>query len=193
MQSINLMLFRSFGAGFTPIPQLLQIALLTTVLASWLIVAVLAVTAWRHRGVRSNVLVALLGAGLISMLSHALAAWFNTPRPFMVGLSPDFALHSGRGGFPSTHASVMFTVAVYLAWWPQMRIAAAIVALLALATGLARVYLGVHFPLDVMGGLVIGIVAGSALAGLQALFRKLVLQYGRQQTRAIDPFERRSP
>jgi membrane-associated phospholipid phosphatase len=171
MQSINLMLFRSFGAGFDPNAGLMQIALTTSGLASWLIVVVVAYTTLRRRGTRSDAVVILLGAGLIGMLSHSLAAWFDTPRPFMMELSPDYALHSGRGGFPSTHASVMFTVAAYMAWQPRMRAAAAIIAFLALATGLARVYLGVHFPLDVLGGLGLGMVTGSALAALHKSVR----------------------
>ncbi len=170
MQSIDLLLFHSVGAGFTPDPRLLQVALRTTLVATWTIVAVLAVAAGRRRDARVDVLLTLLCAGLVGMLAHALAAHFDSPRPFMLGLSPDYGRHSERGGFPSTHASVMFAVAVFMAWRPRLRLFAGVVALMAVATGLARVYLGIHFPLDVLGGLALGAVTGSMFAALRSLF-----------------------
>lgn len=56
--------------------------------------------------------------------------------------------------FPSGHAQTAFAVATYLAllfrpWSPW-------ILLTALAVGLSRVYIGVHFPLDVLAGAAIG-------------------------------------
>jgi membrane-associated phospholipid phosphatase len=167
LQSIDLVLFRNFAAGFDPNPGVLYVALLTSQLASWMIVAVVGVIAFRSLGGRIDALLALMCAGLINLLSHTLAAWFDTPRPFMVGLSPDYAAHGGRGGFPSTHACVIFAMAVFMAWRPHLRVAAGIVAFLATATSLARIYLGVHFPLDVLGGLLVGAIGGTAFAALR--------------------------
>ena len=168
MQSIDLVLFNIFGAGFTPDPRLLQLALRTSTVAIWLIVAVIATTAWRHRATRGDALLVLLCAGLAQMLAHALAAQLDMPRPFMIGLSPDYAGHSGRGGLPSTHACVMAAVATYMAWRPGMRWASVVTALLAVVTGLARVYLGVHFPFDVLGGFALGALVGTLMALLRA-------------------------
>jgi len=176
MQSLNLVLFHWLGAGFDPQPRLLAFALLTSSLATWMIVAVVATLAWRRRPVRTDIFTILVCAGAVGMLSHAMAAWFDTPRPFMLGLSPDYARHSGRGGFPSTHACVMSAVAVYLAWRPRMRVAAGMVALLAIATGLARIYVGVHFPLDVLAGFVVGAVGGTAFAMSGVWIGRVLLQ-----------------
>ena len=41
--------------------------------------------------------------------------------------------------------------------------AAALVVLLAFGVALARVYLGAHNPLDVVGGIAVGVVVGSLL------------------------------
>ena len=69
-------------------------------------------------------------------------------------------------GFPSGHVATTAAWAVGLAWsrrksW-QFCVAAAWVALMALS----RMYLGRHFPVDVLGGLVVGIAA-LALARLE--------------------------
>lgn len=167
MQSLNFLLFERLGAGPGADPWLLPLALRTSDIATWAIVALLALCALRHRTARVDAAVVLLCAAGVGMLSHALAAWLDMPRPFMLGLSPDFAQHGRRGGLPSTHASVMAAIAAFMLWRPVLRKAGGIVAALALATGFARVYLGVHFPFDVLAGFVLGTVCGTAAAALR--------------------------
>jgi membrane-associated phospholipid phosphatase len=69
-------------------------------------------------------------------------------------------------GFPSGHVATTAAWALGLAWFRRTRwrigAAAAWIALMALS----RMYLGRHFPADVLGGLVVG-VAGLALARLE--------------------------
>lgn len=177
MQSFNLILFSQMAAGLEPNFWLVQVALRASTFSSWAIVGVLGMLAMRDRQSRIDVLWLLLVAGLAGCLSHWIANWLNTPRPFMLGLSLDYAMHSGRGGMPSTHASVMFAVASYLLY-RRRHAAGAVVAALALATGVARIYLGIHFPLDVLGGAVLGSTFGitSAFVGSFLLSRSAHLR-----------------
>lgn len=61
--------------------------------------------------------------------------------------------------FPSGHTAISFGAAVALCFYLDRRLG---VGLLALASVIAysRLYLGVHYPTDIMGGLVFGIVMG---------------------------------
>jgi undecaprenyl-diphosphatase len=66
--------------------------------------------------------------------------------------------------FPSNHAvnsSVLATLAIL--YMPRLWLPAAALVLL---IGLSRVYVGVHYPLDVLGGSALGIVVALALSAI---------------------------
>ncbi|WFO51864.1 phosphatase PAP2 family protein [Aeromonas veronii] len=102
-----------------------------------------------------QLLFAMLWLGLLVQASKEGIGW---PRPFH--LQPQLATQSAQGfGMPSGHtASALLFWGALLGWlWPARRGLAYLLALLlALTTGLARVWLGVHFISDVAAGLLIG-------------------------------------
>lgn len=72
----------------------------------------------------------------------------------------------GSYGFPSCHAANSFALAAFLAFlFRNIRLTAAIFGW-ALVNSLSRIYLGVHYPGDLLVGAVIGVVSGLATAWL---------------------------
>jgi undecaprenyl-diphosphatase len=66
--------------------------------------------------------------------------------------------HAADASFPSDHAAAGFAiVAVLIAFRPKVGIAAALFAILMCY---ARVYVGNHYPGDVLAGAVIGLIVG---------------------------------
>ena len=173
METLNLALFHAIAAGFQPHPLLLPIASALALYASWLAAGLLAAAAWRRPSQRAWLAAALAAGAAAAMLAHLIAAALHLPRPFALGLSPVYIEHGMRGGLPSTHASVMFTIAFTLALRPRLRDLGLAMAAIALLTGWARIYVGVHFPLDVAAGALLGAVLAGAVALLRRLARQL--------------------
>jgi undecaprenyl-diphosphatase len=163
MQALNLSLFQWMAAGQSPNAQILWIASLTAQYAAWLCALLVAWIAWRHPAQRTYVLGVLVAAAVASVLAHMLSKAIHLPRPFVVGLSPSYIEHGARGSLPSAHATVMFTVALICCLRPAIRRVGIALFLIALVTGWARIYVGVHFPLDVLAGFVLA-------AGITAVF-----------------------
>jgi undecaprenyl-diphosphatase len=108
---------------------------------------------------------AVLGAGAIALGLALIAAQFaghlvTEARPFVHDRDTNQLIaHAADNSFPSDHATMAAAGAV-LAAFAWRRWAAAFL-LLAFAVGLGRVYVGVHFPGDVLTGFAIG--GGAAL------------------------------
>lgn len=170
MQNLNLALFGAIAGGFAPHPQLLTLAIFATEAAPWLAAALMLVAGFRRPRAAPYLLIALAVAVATAMLTKDIAAALGSPRPFMIGVSPSHISHGERGGLPSTHAAVMFAVAAMLLLQPGLRVTGVGVAALAAVTAWSRIYLGIHFPLDIAAGFAFGTaVAGAVCLALSTV------------------------
>lgn len=174
MNSWNLALFDLVAGGHQPDSTLLRIASLLAEGSTWLCAALILAAMWMQPAVRARIALVLAVAALASLVSRELATVIGAPRPFMLGLSPEHISHGARAGLPSTHASVMFTVAFMLIADRRLRAIGLAVLAMAVMTAWARVYVGVHFPVDVAAGALLGACfagAAQAVAGRMAGLR----------------------
>jgi len=134
---------------------------------------------------REVALRALLVTLLAFLASFLVGLAWPHPRPFMIGLGHLFVPHAPTPSFPSNHATAFAAVALTLLAG-GLRRPGAVVALAGLAVAWGRVFVGVHFPLDMLGavalaGLAYAVLApiwwscGTALTdALIALYRRLL-------------------
>ena len=132
--------------------------------------------------------VAIAGATLLNLL---LKATFSRPRP---DVFPWLVPHAGQSSFPSGHAmtsTVAYLTIAYLVARLQpsaalRHLTLAFAALVIFSVGLSRVYLGVHYPSDVMAGW----VAGVAWASVCALGLEVVRHFRAPASRGCRPWRR---
>ena len=137
--------------------------LLRPVALALLIVVVVVLLALTRRAVFWRIVAAASAAGALAyVFDNALKIVVDRGRP--PAYLADVLFHGypvdPRGtGFPSSHTAV--AVAVVVGAWPWLsrpwRVGGVVVVA---AIGLDRMYVGAHFPLDVLGGVGVGLLAG---------------------------------
>lgn len=89
--------------------------------------------------------------------------------------APDGRVYRGGNyGFVSSHASNSFAVAVFVSLFFVRRWLTIVMFLWALIICYSRIYLGVHYPLDIICGATLGAVVGFGMFHLErTVFRKV--------------------
>lgn len=127
--------------------------------AIWLVIAAIAALYWRRPAIFVYVAVADLIAGVSSFL---LREALGRERPPLRFPEPHPLVHvPDNPSLPSGHASISFACAATLAWLtPLPRVA---LYALAVVIAFSRIYVGVHYPLDVIAGAALGLGVATAL------------------------------
>ena len=120
----------------------------------------LAIWAWVRKGLRSRALWAFVTMMIAWNVGLLVKLLVGRARPIV----DDPISHSPGYSFPSGHAfnvAVVSTVVVFLLW-PLLsrvghRVSIVLAVVFSLVVGLDRMFLGVHFPTDVLAGFVLGV------------------------------------
>jgi len=130
--------------------------LITQLGSLWMFIAAVLVYFWQQK---KHLAVKLVICGTAShFLVQALKVLIDRPRPELLlgGVFPGESMVAGLG-FPSGHTAGITIIALVIAPYLKKRYRwLAYLAILAVAT--SRIYLGVHSPLDVVGGFAIGVI-----------------------------------
>ncbi len=113
------------------------------------------------------VLAVLLAQGIVDWTIKPIIA---RPRPFVADTRARVVgYHPETYSFPSGHTATSFAAATVLAFVITKR-RAAITWALATAVAISRVYIGVHYPLDVAVGALFGVALGVVVTGGRAWY-----------------------
>jgi undecaprenyl-diphosphatase len=109
----------------------------------------------RHREASVKALfVTLIALGIGQLIGLV----YVHPRPFMIPIGHTFAQHTADTSFPSDHGILFFSVSLAL-MLGGARLWGFVVFVVGLMVAWSRVYLGIHFPFDMGGALLVSVVS----------------------------------
>ncbi|MBX4204761.1 MAG: phosphatase PAP2 family protein [Candidatus Doudnabacteria bacterium] len=127
--------------------------------------AIIIVALWLDKRLRTHVYLAVLAAAVSRLfIVEVIKRIVNHPRPYEIVANIHQLLADNEHGmsFPSGHTVIYFSFAFAFYgtkyFWPFI--------ILASLGSLARVYVGVHFPIDIAASVIIAAVIAAALRGL---------------------------
>jgi len=168
IESWNTALFIAINASAAP-PQAALLFARGLAIGAPFIAALMLVLLWirRDRATRSRLLDATLAAGIGLTIAKTITLLWYHPRPFELGIGHQLMAHLPEASFPSDHATLLFGMALPLLLAKGTRGLGSLFTLLALGAAWARVYLGVHFPFDMVGGLGVALLATMIVLSLR--------------------------
>jgi undecaprenyl-diphosphatase len=139
----------------------------------WIVLAAVLCAVYRRWGV---LLLTFVSVALADWIATALKALIDRPRPPLRYPEPKTLVPLPHdASFPSGHASTSFAAATMLSFaFPKF---APPLLLLAAAVAFSRVYVGVHYPLDILGGAALGASVSLALMALVRTRRRALLDH----------------
>lgn len=148
-----------------------------------LLLLVVIIVVFRNRPIKEAVVI-LVGLGLCVLLADQISS--SIIKPWVARLRPThdpelmfivrhISGRHGMYGFVSSHAANTFAVAVFLSMLFRHRITTISLIVWASVVGFSRIYLGVHFPLDVFCGACLGVLVGLFVYLLYALSLRFVI------------------
>ena len=136
----------------------------------WIVIALIMMC---RKSTRKAGFLAIISMIVTALLTMVIKITVTRPRPYVIMemLSP-LLISSDPNSFPSGHTSSAFAVGiVWLTLLPKvwMKVVAVILAVI---MGISRIYVGVHYPSDVLFGAVVGCVCGIVVMKVYNHFRK---------------------
>jgi undecaprenyl-diphosphatase len=113
-----------------------------------------------------------LYAGYAAVLGLAInlliTSFYFHPRPFMENIGKLLIDHVPETSFPSDHTTFMLSLSITLLLLKETRKTGMLLCILGLIGGFARVLCGIHYPIDILGSLLVATAAGLIIFVLQA-------------------------
>jgi len=113
---------------------------------------------FKKREDKNIVLYTTYSATLGVIINRIISFFYYHPRPFAIDLGQTLLDHATDSSFPSDHTTFILSIAILLVYFKRTRKLALFMLTLALFASLARIYVGVHFPFDILASLSVAVL-----------------------------------
>ncbi|WP_075359741.1 undecaprenyl-diphosphatase [Caballeronia sordidicola] len=113
---------------------------------------------------RHTMVEAALSTGVALLAAQIIGVVWPQPRPFMIGLGTHFMARSPDPTFPSDHLTCLWGASLSLLLHRRTRPTGIALSLLGMPMAWSRIYLGVHFPMDIAGAAMVSALSAWIVA-----------------------------
>ena len=126
--------------------------------------------------IKKQIVKAFIFTTVALLISQIISHSFYHPRPFVMEVGRTLIYHSPNGSFPSEHMLIFSTIA-FSYFFSEKRSLGIILILLAWLVAWSRVYLGVHFPLDMLGAFSLAFILNFFGLALWNRFKITIIEF----------------
>lgn len=191
MEQLNQSLFLLINADAQANQIIVMLAKFIAEIPIWLIPALLVIGWMRGDStIRRALLTSAMTAGVALLINQLISLFWQHPRPFMMGIGHTLIPHVADSSFPSDHMTLICSIAFAMLYQPALRRIGALLLCLSLPVAWARIYLGVHFPLDMLGATLVSFLSVLCIHQQQSvivepIFKPILIVYETLMSPAI--------
>lgn len=126
--------------------------------------------------IKKQIVKAFIFTTVALLISQIISHSVYHPRPFVMEVGRTLIYHSPNGSFPSDHMLIFSTIA-FSYFFSEKRNLGIILILLAWLVAWSRVYLGVHFPLDMLGAFSLAFILNFFGLALWNRFKITIIEF----------------
>lgn len=163
LNEIDVLLFNAINkfAGMSPILDNLMIFLAKY--AVFFLILVPIFLWFKGKEYKNLVLYSVYSAVLGRFFNYLITLFYFHPRPFMENLGALLINHAYDSSFPSDHTTLILSIGFMFLYFRKTRKIGSIISVFGLLVGAARVFVGVHFPLDIVGSFFVSLFSSSII------------------------------
>ena len=125
---------------------------------------------------KKQILKAFIFTSIAILISQCISHVYYHPRPFVMEVGRTLIYHAPNGSFPSDHMLIFSSIAFSYLFSTQRKLGIFLLVM-AWLVAWSRVYLGVHFPLDMLGAFLLAFALNFFGLKLWNLYKEKIMQW----------------
>jgi len=125
---------------------------------------------------KKQILKAFIFTSIAILVSECISHVYYHPRPFVMEVGRTLIYHAPNGSFPSDHMLIFSSIAFSYLFSAQRKLGIFLLVM-AWLVAWSRVYLGVHFPLDMLGAFLLAFALNFFGLKLWNLYKEKIMQW----------------